>query len=96
MSDASQFIFRKDLFQFIKTKVRVHIKTSTNLVPAVVHPDALLHVAEMNVDVPEKCTSDDILNRLIAPLFSGMGSFKFNIFDVKPWSIAKQVISLKC
>lgn len=51
-----------------------------NFVPAVVHPDALLHVAEMNFDVPEKCTSDDILNRLSAPLFSGMGSFKFSTY----------------
>lgn len=81
MSDASQFIFRKDLFQFIKTKVKEYIsKQARTLYQPVVHPDALLHVAEMNFDVPEKCTSDDILNRLSVPLFSGMGSFKFSTY----------------
>lgn len=53
-----------------------------NLVLVVVYLDVLLYVVEI-----EKCISNDIFNCLSVLLFLGMGSFKFNIFDVKLWFI---------
>lgn len=94
LSDASQFS-EKIYFNLLRPKLKSTYQNKHKLGTSCCSSRCcMLHVAEMNFDVPEKCTSDDILDRLSAPLFSGMGSFKFSIFDVQSWSIAKQVISL--